>query len=119
MAQYRIHRIKDTPREAFRWAAHTGGLAVVKPKDYEPDGVLEAATAYAAWRLLQSEARPLRPGDLLELVTADGSQGTLQIAKYIGFEPAQWYAPEPKSEGVAPSAEPLESAGVPSGLQLA
>ena len=70
MAQYRIHRIKDTPRETFRWAAHTGGLAVVKPKDYEPDGLIEAATTYAAWRLLQSEARPLRPGDLLETVTA-------------------------------------------------
>ncbi|HMJ63084.1 MAG TPA: hypothetical protein VK493_15035 [Bryobacteraceae bacterium] len=119
MAQYRIHRIKDTPRETFRWAAHTGGLAVVKPKDYEPDGVLEAATAYAAWRILQSEAQPLRPGDLLEIVTADDSPGPLQIAKYIGFEPAQWYAPEPKSEGVAPSVESIESAGVSSGLQLA
>jgi hypothetical protein len=118
MAQYRIHRIKDTPREAFRWAPHTGGLAVVKPKDYELDGVLEAATAYAAWRLLQSEARPLRPGDLLEVVTADDSPGALQIAKYIGFEPAQWYTPEPKPEGVAPSAEPLEPAGGSSGLQL-
>jgi hypothetical protein len=119
MAQYRIHRIKDTPRETFRWAAHTGGLAVVKPKDYESDGTLEAATAYAAWRILQSEAQPLRPGDLLETVTADDSPGPLQIAKYIGFEPAQWYVPELKPEGVVPSAEPIESAGVSSGLQLA
>ena len=119
MAQYRIHRIKDTPRETFRWAAHTGGLAVVKPKDYEPDGTLEAASAYAAWGILQSEAQALRPGDLLELVMADESLGALQIAKYIGFEPAQWYVPEPKPEGVVPSAESLESAGVSSGLQLA
>jgi hypothetical protein len=119
MAQYRIHRIKDTPRENFRWAAHTGGLAVVKPKDYEPDGIVEAATAYAAWRLLLSEARPLRPGDLLEIAMADDAPGALQIAKYIGFEPAQWYAPEPKSEGVVPSIETLESAGVTSGPQLA
>jgi hypothetical protein len=131
MAQYRIHRIKDTPRESFRWAAHTGGLAVVKPKDYEPDGMVEAATAYAAWRALGSEARPLRPGDLLEIVTPDDSPGILQIAKYIGFEPARWYVPEPKSEGAVPSIDPLagaidplavdtlEPAGVTSGPQLA
>jgi hypothetical protein len=131
MAQYRIHRIKDAPRESFRWAAHTGGLAVVKPKDYEPDGIVEAATAYAAWRLLGSEARPLRPGDLLEIVMPDDSPGTLQIAKYIGFEPARWYVPEPKSEGAVPSIDPLagaidplavdtlEPAGVTSGPQLA
>lgn len=119
MAQYRIHRIKDTPRESFRWAAHTGGLAVVKPKDYEADGMVEAATAYAAWRLLLSEGRPLRPGDVLEIATSDDSPGPLQIAKYIGFEPAHWYAPEPKSEGAAPSVETFESAGTASGLQPA
>ena len=118
MAKYRIHRMKDTPRESFRWAAHTGGLAVVKPKDYEADGTIEATTAYAAWRVLGSEERPLRPGDLLELIT-DDSPGSLQIAKYIGFEPAKWYVPEPKPEDAASSVETIESAGVASGLQLA
>jgi hypothetical protein len=119
MAQYRIHRIKDTPRESFRWAAHTGGLAVVKPKDYEPDGTVEAQSTYAAWRILLSEARPLRPGDLLEIVTENDSPGALRIAKYIGFEPAQWHVPEPKSEGAVPSVDAIESAGVSSGMQLA
>jgi hypothetical protein len=119
MAQYRIHRIKDTPRESFRWAAHTGGLAVVKPKDYEADGTVEAQSTYAAWRILLSEARPLRPGDLLEIVTDDASPGALQIAKYIGFEPAQWFVPEPKSEGAVPSVDALESAGAVSGMQVA
>ena len=51
MAHYRIHRIKETPKETFRWAAHTGGLAIVKIKDYEVGDEVEAATAYAAWHM--------------------------------------------------------------------
>lgn len=96
MPRYRIHRIKETPRETFRWAAHTGGLAVVKAKDYEVEGEVEAATPYAAWKTLAAEGRPLHPGDLLEIVTENGAPGALEIAKYIGFEPAQWYVTEPK-----------------------
>ena len=98
MPRFRIHRIKDAPRESFRWSAHTGGLAVVKPKDYELDTEVDAATPYAAWKLLTAQGRTLRPGDLLETVEGDGSSGELQIAKYIGFEPAKWYIPEPKLE---------------------
>jgi hypothetical protein len=98
MARYRIHRIKDTPKEAFRWTAHTGGLAVVKLKDYEVGSAVEAPTAYAAWHVLQASEQPLRPGDLLELVTDDGSAGTLQIVKYTGFDAAKWFVPEPKQE---------------------
>jgi hypothetical protein len=98
MARYRIHRIKDTPKEAFRWTAHTGGLAIVKMKDYELGSEVEAATAYAAWRVLQTSDQPLRPGDLLELVTGDGSAGTLQIVKYTGFDDAKWFVPEPKPD---------------------
>jgi hypothetical protein len=110
MAHYRIHRIKDTPRETFRWAAHMGGLAVVKPKDYEIGEEIKAATSYAAWRLLQPEGQPLRPGDLLETIREDGLPGDLQIAKYIGFEPAKWYMPEPKPEGMHASADTVEAA---------
>ncbi len=95
MARYRIHRIKDTPKETFRWAAHTGGLALVKLKDYDLGTEIEANTAYAAWRLLQSRGEPLFPGDLLEIVNPDDSPGTMQIVKYIGFESAQWFVPEP------------------------
>jgi hypothetical protein len=101
MPRYRIHRIKEAPRETFRWAPHTGGLAIVKPKDYEFGEDVEASTPYAAWGLLGSEGNPLRPGDLLELASLEGSTGELYIAKYIGFEPAQWFVPEPKGEGVA------------------
>ena len=98
MPHYRVHRIKEGPREQFRWAAHVGGTAVVKPKDYDIGEALDAATAYAAWKQLGDTGRPLRPGDLLEVVEAAGTPGELRIAKYIGFEPAQWYVPEPKPE---------------------
>ena len=96
MAHYRIHRIKDTPKETFRWAAHTGGSATVKPKDYEVGHEVEAATAYAAWHLLQTTEQPLRPGDLLEQITEEGAAGPMQIVKYTGFDTAQWFVPEPK-----------------------
>lgn len=102
---FRIHRMKDAPRENFRWAAHTGGVAVVKPKDYDADGEVEGATPYAAWQLLKESDRPLRAGDVLEDVS-----GTLQIAKYIGFEKAQWWVPEPKP--VAPPADQSGQASV-------
>ena len=90
--------MKKAPREHFRWAPHTGGLAVIKLKDYELDGEVEAPTPYAAWKTLSNEGRNLQPGDVLELMVPDGTQGDLLIAKYIGFEPAQWYTPEPKPE---------------------
>jgi hypothetical protein len=106
MPRYRIHRIKDAPRENFRWAPHTGGLAVVKPKDYDPANEIDAANPYESWKLMREGGHPLRPGDLLELV--DGSDplpaglGALQIVKYIGFEPAQWFVPEPKPAPTSP-----------------
>jgi hypothetical protein len=105
MPRFRIHRIKEAPKENFRWAAHTGGLAIVKPKDYDLGEEVDAATPYAAWKLLASEGRPLRPGDLLETVHCESPSRDLQIAKYIGFEPAQWYVPEPKAETTSPSAD--------------
>lgn len=105
MALYRIHRLKEGPRESFRWAAHTGGLAVVKSKDYDLGGGIEAATPYAAWKALLAEGRALRPGDLLERTGPEGEPGELQIAKYIGFEPAQWYVAEAKPDSSSVSAE--------------
>jgi hypothetical protein len=98
MAHYRIHRIKETPKETFRWSAHTGGLAIVKFKDYEEGSEVEAATAYGAWHILRTSDQALRPGDLLELITADGSAGPLQIVKYTGFDAAKWFVPEPKPD---------------------
>ncbi|HEX7359229.1 MAG TPA: hypothetical protein VF283_01945 [Bryobacteraceae bacterium] len=107
MPRYRIHRMKEAPRENFRWAAHTGGLAIVKNKDYDFDGEVEAAVTYAAWKALLAEGRALRPGDLLEALGPQGEPGELAIAKYIGFEPAKWYVPEakPDSSGASAAAE--------------
>lgn len=98
MPIYRIHRLKDGPRENFRWAAHTGGLALVKTRDYDESGEIEASTPYAAWKALNSQPHPLRPGDLLEALTSEAVAGELRIAKYIGFEPAQWHVPEGKTD---------------------
>lgn len=115
MPRYRVYRLKDAQREHFRWSAHTGGLAIVKQKDYEASGEVESVTPYSLWKELQgSESphteRPLSPGDVLETVEPEGS-GKLLIAKYIGFEPAQWFVPEMKTvspateDALAPQAE--------------
>ncbi len=78
----------------------------MKLKDYEPGQILQAATPYAAWKLLEGEGHKLRPGDLLEVLPeAEGAPVSLLITKYIGFEGAQWFIPEPKSTGVATAYE--------------
>lgn len=112
MPRYRVYRIKESPKEHFRWAPHTGGLAIVKQKDYEPGGEVESATPYSLWKELQDSESlhnegPLSPGDLLEALETD-SPGRLFITKYIGFEPAQWFVPElravpPAGDEAAPS----------------
>jgi hypothetical protein len=89
MPIYQIHRMKDAPRQQFRWAPHTSGVTVARPKDYEPGTTVEASTAYAAWIALRGSATPLDIGDILE------SEGELRILKYIGFEEARWFVPEP------------------------
>jgi len=90
MPLYRIYRLKDSPRQQFRWAPHVSGDANVKLKDYEPGGEIEAANEYEAWRLLRDASEPFAVGDLLE-----SQEGQLRICKYVGFEPAQWVLPEP------------------------
>ena len=99
MPAYQIHRLKDTLRQQFRWAPHTSGATVVKPKDYEKAEVLEAATPYAVWLALRDTKEPLEVGDLVEL------EGELRIFKYIGFEEARWYVPEPAPQ---PDPPPIE-----------
>jgi hypothetical protein len=103
MPLYQIHRMKDAPRQQFRWAPHTSGVTVAKPKDYEPGTNVEAPTAYAAWVELRGSATPLDIGDILE------SEGELRILKYIGFEEARWFVPEPHShrEAADHSAAPV------------
>jgi hypothetical protein len=97
MAVFTIHRMKETPRLSFRWAAHTGGAARVRLKDYDKGGTVEAASHYGAWSALQGSEKALRVGDLLE-----DPAGALRIYKYVGFEEACWAAPE-----VAPAVEPV------------
>jgi hypothetical protein len=113
MPLYRIYRMKDSPRQQFRWAPHVSGTACLKPRDYELRGQVEAQHEYDAWRALRESGEPLLVGDLLET-----EPGQLRICKYVGFEPAQWVLPEPKhqSEPVAAGAIPAEpdSAGQPS-----
>lgn len=75
----------------------------MKAKDYEPGIEIEASSPYAAWKELSASGAALRPGDMLEAL-ASGVTPALQIAKYIGFEPAQWFVPEPKYENPGPVA---------------
>jgi hypothetical protein len=89
MPRYKIHRLKDAQQEQFRWAPHTGGPGLVRPRDYREDGWVEAPSPYAAWFLLRDRGVPLRVGDLLE-----SERGELQICKYVGFEQARWEAPQ-------------------------
>jgi hypothetical protein len=89
MLGYRIYHMKDSLRQQFRWAPHVSGAAVVKLKDYEPGGQVEARNEYEAWQTLRESGQPLHVGDLLE---AEGGQ--LRICKYVGFEPAEWVQPE-------------------------
>src|SRR5947209_7001653 len=88
---FRIYRMKDSPRQQFKWAPHVTGSATLKPRDYEQGGEVEAQHEYDAWRLLRESGEGLAVGDLLE-----GEDGRLRICKYVGFEPAQWMLPEPK-----------------------
>ena len=94
MQLYRVYRMKDLPRQQFRWAPHVSGCASVKPRDYEQRDQIEAAHEYDAWRLLREAGQAMEVGDLLE---TEG--GRLSICKYVGFEPAQWVLPEPKPQG--------------------
>jgi hypothetical protein len=104
--------MKESPREQFRWAAHTGGLATVKPKDYEAAEDAEAASPYALWKQFQASGSPLRPGDVLETLSDDGTPGPLQITKYIGFETAQWYVPELKPASITTTVQTLSQVTV-------
>jgi hypothetical protein len=105
MPLYRVLRMKDAPRQQFRWAPHVSGPASAKPRDFEPQGQVEALHEYDAWRILREEGAPLEVGDVLE--TEDGK---LRICKYVGFEPVQWLIPEvkahpmPEHEAVSPPA---------------
>jgi hypothetical protein len=100
MPAYQIHRLKEPHRQQFRWAPHTSGLTVVKPKDYEAGAVVEASSPYALWLALRASGQPLAVGDLVE-----SEDGALRIFKYIGFEEAHWYVPEAAAPPIVPALE--------------
>jgi hypothetical protein len=102
MPAYQIHRLKETQRQQFRWAPHTPGVTVVKLKDYEPGPIVQAATPYALWLALRESDSAIAVGDLIEVAGDAESQASaeLRILKYIGFEEARWYVPEPAPHGV-------------------
>ena len=91
MPCYRIHKIKPAQGEQFRWSAHTAGPAIVRPKDYDGSVEIEASNPYALWKTMRQSDVALSPGDLLEQVSPVASPAPLFIAKYVGFEPAEWY----------------------------
>jgi hypothetical protein len=104
MPMYRVYRMKDAPRQQFRWAPHVAGAAGVKAKDYEPDGEVQADSEYDAWVRLRASEHPLAVGDLLE-----AENGALRICKYVGFESASWVVPEAKSAPPVPPEQPAQS----------
>ena len=106
MPNYRVYRMKEAPRQHFRWAPHVSGAASVKRKDYEESGQIEAANEYAAWEQLRSSEQPLTVGDLLETDT-----GALRICKYIGFEAAEWALPPAEPVATQEAEAPAPVAG--------
>ena len=106
MTLFRIHRLKESARQQFRWAPHTIGVSKVKPKDYEIINTIKAVNVYAAWMALKDTEDALRVGDILEI-----EGGELRIYKYVGFEEAEWQLPEPKS-GLEPS-PPVDGGSIP------
>lgn len=111
MPLYRIHRMKETPRLAFRSAAHAAGLAMLKPKDFELAGDVDATSPYGAWAALHGTAGALLVGDVLE-----HPDGSLCVYKYVGFEEARWILPEVRTglESVPLAAGPASQGPLPS-----
>lgn len=107
MAMYRVYRMKDAPRQQFRWAPHVAGAASVKARDYEPSGEVQADSEYDAWVRLRASEHPLDVGDLLE-----NEGGQLRICKYVGFESASWVVPEVKSAPHTPPEPPAQPAQI-------
>ena len=60
MPLYRIYRMKDSPRQQFRWAPHVSGCASVKPKDYDQHGEIEAFTSTMPGNRCANRARRWR-----------------------------------------------------------
>lgn len=102
MPLFRLYRMKETPRQQFRWAPHASGASQLKPRDFELDGEVQAESPYEAWAKLRGSERALDIGDLLE-----SESGELRICKYVGFEEARWTVPD-QSPAAAAAMAPVE-----------
>ncbi len=102
MIVYTIHRLRESARQQFRWAPHIAGVSIAKPKDYASSLTVEAESPYAAWLALRDSENALQVGDILEAPNAE-----LRIFKYIGFEEARWFVPEPVPDPL-PQEVPVE-----------
>ena len=94
MSRYRIHYLRESQRQHFRNAPPMAPPHKLKPKDYQPGGEIDAENPYAAWKQMREtpgDLRPIEIGDALEAET-----GALFLCRYVGFEEAQWYVPEPE-----------------------
>ena len=60
----------------------------------------EGPSPYAVWLALRETEQARQVGDLVEIPGGD-----LLILKYIGFEEARWFVPEPLPQ-TAPQPEP-------------
>lgn len=98
--------MRESIRQQFRWAPHTIGVSLVKPKDYELFTETDASGPYAVWLQLKDSATPLEIGDVLE-----SESGDLRIYKYVGFEEAQWQIPEVRPTGEGPAAVASQPTG--------
>lgn len=103
MAVYRIHRMKDHVRQNFRYAPHTSGVMLVKPRDFEAAGEVEAANLYDAWMSLRGGESAIDIGDVLE-----AGEGELHVCKYVGFEEARWVMPEARTQPEQPAAPGIQ-----------
>ena len=86
--------MKDSARQQFRWAPHTSGVMILKPRDFEPQGEVQASHHYDAWTSLRGSEEALQVGDVLE-----SESGELRICKYVGFEEAKWLVVEARGDG--------------------
>lgn len=91
MPVFKILRMRESAQQHFRWQPHITGATEIKQKDYQEAGEIEANGVYEAWQRLKETPEPLRVGDILQ-----SGDGALRICKFVGFDEARWWVPEPK-----------------------
>jgi len=96
MPSYRIFYLKERQIHAYRQAAPRPQPYRLRPSDYEEGPEVEAASPYAAWKLLEEGtekypgARKLVVGDVLQ---TGGYQ--IVVMNFWGFDDAAWQEAEP------------------------